>query len=447
MSQERFKLSFVTELPALGIVRYQISQRKDSSSNSLATVTYYHGDGPSSQSKFSVEKKESSEFSIDNSFLEAKFSGATGLLQSVTVKSTGETHRSEVSFHTYGARGGKERSGAYLFLPDGKAKPLSVGHPVIRVVGGPVVSEVSVFINHVQHVVRLYNSPGVDGKTVDMFNLVDIQNEVNLELAVKISTDVQNSEREFFTDLSGFQMIKHKVFDKLPIQANVYPLPAVAFIEDDKTRFSVLTAQSLGVASLKTGEIQVMLDRTLNQDDMRGLGQGVRDNKVTPNRFRLLFERRSTPPIKAKLSGFPSMFAHVAYLHLVHKIQKIPQKSSIEVPPLLSHSSFLSVPLPCDVHLLNLRSLQKSYDGDIKRGDDSALLLHRFGVDCGIPSSGLQCKDTQGKVKLRDLFNDALGVKEIQRTSLTLLHDKGPTSLDSDLTLSPMEIYSFKVKW
>lgn len=52
----------------------------------------------------------------------------------------------------------------------------------------------------------LYISTGVDGKTVDMFNLVDIQNEVNLELAVKISTDVQNSEREFFTDLNGFQV-------------------------------------------------------------------------------------------------------------------------------------------------------------------------------------------------------------------------------------------------
>ena len=49
-------------------------------------------------------------------------------------------------------------------------------------------------------------------------------------------------------------MIKHKRFDKLPIQANVYPMPAMAYIEDDKTRFSVLTAQSLGVTSQHTGQ-------------------------------------------------------------------------------------------------------------------------------------------------------------------------------------------------
>ncbi|XP_062582673.1 alpha-mannosidase 2x-like, partial [Saccostrea cucullata] len=447
MSERRFKLSFVADVPALGIARYQVTQKEHSSHNSHSKVTFYNSGEPSYGSAFIVERKSSVEFSLENLFLKATFSGTSGLLRTVTTKSTGDTHRSEVSFQTYGARSGKERSGAYLFLPDGPAKPVRVSHPVIRVVSGPIVSEVSVFISHVQHVIRLHNTTGLDGRSLDVFNLVDIRNEVNYELSMKIVTDVQNSEQELYTDLNGFQMIKRKTFDKLPIQANVYPMPAMAYIEDDKTRFTVLTAQSLGVASLQKGEIQVMLDRTLNQDDMRGMGQGVRDNRPTPNRFRILIEKRSSPPVKDKLMGFPSLEAHLSYLQLNHKISILPQKSSVSVPALLSQHSFLSSPLPCDVHLLNLRSLQKTYDGAITRGDDSALLLHRIGVDCGIPNTDLQCSYTQGRVRLRELFNEALGVREIRRTSLTLLHDKGPTSLDSDLTLNPMEIYSFKVKW
>ena len=138
-------------------------------------------------------------------------------------------------------------------------------------------------------------------------------------------------------------MQKRKTLDKIPIQANFYPLPSMAFLQDKSTRLTLLSAQSNGVAGLNegtsvlpfnfqffstqyvilrlfndlatrywilqfakserrsevrfcdAGEFQVVLDRRLYQDDNRGLGQGVTDNKVTPANFRLVVERFKSP--------------------------------------------------------------------------------------------------------------------------------------------------------
>lgn len=41
---------------------------------------------------------------------------------------------------------------------------------------------------------------------------------------------------------------------KLPLQANFYPMPAMAYIQDMQSRLTLHTAQALGVSSLGSGE-------------------------------------------------------------------------------------------------------------------------------------------------------------------------------------------------
>ena len=50
------------------------------------------------------------------------------------------------------------------------------------------------------------------------------------------------------------QMQRRQTYDKLPLQANVYPMPAAMFLQDADTRFSVLTAQALGVFVMQPGQ-------------------------------------------------------------------------------------------------------------------------------------------------------------------------------------------------
>ena len=91
-----------------------------------------------------------------------------------------------------------------------------------------------------------------------------------------------------------FQTVRRRTWRKLPLQAHFYPAPTLAFVSAGRTRVTLLTGQSLGVASLAPGWLEVMQDRRLNQDDSLGLGQPVIDNRVTPNKFRIVIERTAT---------------------------------------------------------------------------------------------------------------------------------------------------------
>ena len=78
-----------------------------------------------SSSVFTLDRKTTSEdgvIKLENSHIVATVSAVTGFLREMLLKDSDESVKVDLQFFQYGTRHGKERSGAYLFLPDGEAK-------------------------------------------------------------------------------------------------------------------------------------------------------------------------------------------------------------------------------------------------------------------------------------------------------------------------------------
>ncbi|XP_020761455.2 alpha-mannosidase 2x isoform X1 [Odocoileus virginianus] len=477
MVPDVYQVSLPVRLPALGLGILQLQQGLDGPRTLPSSVRIYLHGRPLSVNRneafpLRVIDSGTSDFALSNRYMQVWFSGLTGLLKSVQRVDEEQEQRVDMEFLVYGTRSSKDKSGAYLFLPDGEAKPyVPRDPPVLRVTEGPFFSEVVACYEHVHQVVRLYNLPGVEGLSLDVSSLVDIRDYVNKELALRIRTDI-DSQGAFFTDLNGFQVQPRRYLKKLPLQANFYPMPVMAYLQDARNRLTLHTAQALGVSSLHDGQLEVILDRRLMQDDNRGLGQGLKDNKRTCNHFRLLLERRTLGREPGFFSKLAAMFRGLIFHSSRNRNREVREGPSASYPSLLSHmtSMYLNTPvlalpvarrqapgpalrsfhplassLPCDFHLLNLRTLQAEEDG--LPSAETALLLHRKGFDCGLEAKnlGFNCTTSQGKVALGSLFH-GLDVVFLQPTSLTLLYPLASPSNSTDVYVEPMEIATFRLR-
>jgi len=251
-----------------------------------------------------------------------------------------------------------------------------------------------------------------------------------------------NSGDTSFTDLNGFQMIRRKRYDKLTLQGNWYPVPTITYIQDDTSRLSLMTAQPLGGASLSSGQLEIMMDRRLAQDDNRGLFQGVQDNKVARQKFTLLLERLTAGCNQEPVSqaSYPSLTAHAARHTLLHPLFRM-----IYVPDgyvgSTMHMNYSPVqkPLDCDIHLINLRSMtHNSFDPSGK----TALILHRHGFNSCYRPIGLTCQTSGGKVSLDDMF-PRLYSTSVNQVSLSLMYEGMKMEKAFTVSIQPMEMYSF----
>ncbi|XP_037548390.1 alpha-mannosidase 2 [Nematolebias whitei] len=458
VSAEAFQLSFIAELPPLSLVVYHVTKASPGSTPRARYNIHRHGSSLTIQSEhFQVSPLEGKEvntpLTLSNKHLQIWSSPDTGLLQKVRLQS-GLVRQVQVQFFWYGTRSSanKDKSGAYLFLPgeEGPQPYSSSEPPLVRVTRGPVFSAITSCYKHFTHTVQLFHLDGHAGKSLEVFNVVDIRSEVNRELVMRFVSDVVSGNR-FYSDLNGFQMQQRRTLEKLPLQANFYPMSSSSFLQDSRSRLTLLSAQSQAVASLHSGELEVVLDRRLQQDDNRGLGQGVTDNKLTASLYHLLLEERQggAQEVGGASIEHLSLLAHLTSLSLCHPPITMVAPSDSQQPKLRPflplHSS-----LPCDIHLLNLRTLEDPQEVG-SPSQEVALLLHRKGFDCSsVPSPQPSCTwSVHEEVDLEGLFAP-LRFRSLRRSGLTLLRDHDePGSAHQQrhvARLRPMEINAFRVQ-
>ncbi|CAF0778226.1 unnamed protein product [Adineta steineri] len=439
-----FELLILVDIESYSLKEYTIHTSKTQESCPLTTIEYLNEKEKSMDTSgpFKFELNTQETIQLNNQFLSIKFS-KNGTLNNIEYLKTNKKLSFQTNVIHYGTtKQADHNSGAYLFLPDGEAKNIPPGpHDLIRIQRGPLISRVDILHEIYGLQYKLTNINGSDDHVVKLNAITHLNMNNDIELALRFTTGIENGN-EFFTDLNGFQTIRRKTYSKLPLQGNVYPMPAMAYIEDAQMRFTIVSGQPSGVASLKSGVVDVFLDRRLLQDDNRGLGQGVTDNREIISSFKLIFEPRHTVD-RTSLTGYPTLLAHhhsTELLYPMHILQVMSKLNTQRNELNLFPKSNL---FPSDYHLVNLRTLNENRD-DSKYGSSKnmALILRRFAYDCDGNYDNLFHFD---KPTFEDFFQ-ANQIQSVEQTSLSLRHVQNQLTVTSKIDVPIAEIMTFKLK-
>ena len=387
---------------------------------------------------------------LENTVYSLTFHPASRLLASVTNKVQGRSWPLELEFSAYPSA--PFRSGAYLFSVDHSSEaeegPVFGSEDLtdVVIVSGPLFAQLvlvwtvtgeggtSTFTSQI----RLQHTSGPQGEGIAIENLFDFGPPPNMrdkELVMRLKSGLSTGRR-FYTDKSGLGFVRREWKEAAGLEGNLYPITAATFLQGNNTRLTLLTNHAMGAASVGEGSLEVMLDRRTTYDDARGMGEGVLDSGETMHKFWMLLEPRdpSVPPLPSALPAL-SPLATVLARHLEHP-PTVLHATATNTMGLQGSLALLAAPLPCDFHLLNLRS----WDPRLQPSPQALLLLHRSTPDCSWASLSLQaCTRPSSPPSL----SFPLAPASFQPVSLTGNHEEKKKA--ELFTMGPIELAAFNV--
>lgn len=233
--------------------------------------------------------------------------------------------------------------------------------------------------------------------------------------------------------------------ERIGIEGNYFPATSAAYIQDSSRRLTLLMNHAQGTSAWQPGWLEVMLDRRTLYDDSRGMGEGVVDNKKTPSHYWLLLEEVKGTSGPVKTYSRASLLANHLSNGLLYPANLLVAEGGGKLNS--GTRLLLNRPLPCDVHLMNLRTMPDPAFSQFP-APSALMVLHRQGYSCDIASTVPRCGlgDTKGGAfKSGTKFKSEAGVKGVQKVSLTGLHSRGDVGELETLKLGPMELATLNI--
>ncbi|KAK4798026.1 hypothetical protein SAY86_030352 [Trapa natans] len=276
----KYWLVFSVSVPALGFSTYSISHARATGARSTKSSVY------------KILPGKNSGISIGQGNLNVAFSAEGKMTHYINGR---RKEHVELSYSFYSGSNGTEedpqKSGAYIFRPNGTFPLSPATETRMTVVHGPIIDEFHQQINSwIYQVSRVYKEK--EHVEVEfIIGPIPIDDGIGKEVATQISTSMKTN-KTFYTDSNGRDFIE-RIRDyrtdwnlevNQPAAGNYYPINLGIFMKDNEKEFSILVDRSVGGSSLSDGQIELMLHRRLLLDDSRGVSEALNETVCVENK-------------------------------------------------------------------------------------------------------------------------------------------------------------------
>ncbi|XP_045783838.1 alpha-mannosidase 2-like [Maniola jurtina] len=461
ISSHFFKMTFIAKVPPLAFVLFKIERILHVTHNAATiycTSCVVDRFDDASDFVFNVRPLETGDIQLESYRYRIVIDEHTGFLKTVTQKLSIE-QPVVVDFGAFTSA--SVNSGMFLFNTN-TSKPMedilspfrqSVESRAIIIVSGQITTELtSLYGNVLQHTVKIFNvmkNPLADIIKLETKINYDVAPNRDTEMFLSLQTVIGNGNPpEIFIDNNGFQYTARNINVSRSIESNVYPFTSMAYIQDQKTRLTILSDHAQAVTALQEGQLVLMLDRRVHYDDNQRPNEGTAENSMTTHTHYLLLENF----IENK-NSFDEVFSKTDL--------KLPSHTALYLADTLNYNldiyfidanrthlcHYTYLPLiktsfPCDVALINYRAVLNRGTPEKFKPNAALMTLHRQRFCCRIESdASMQCS-RESSFKLDNVLRK---IRAVYLTNLVGTTEGVPVTVLNKINFPSMELTTLRI--